>query len=677
MKRNSRNLSAGRQAFAVIVLAAGRGVRMKSALSKVLHPIAGKPMVSRTIEILKRLEPSQIILVASPDNAKTLKKLSGECDVVIQPYPKGTADATKYGLKQVKRDMATVAVLYGDDSAFYKPETILAVYKLYQKTNAKITFVTVRKENPTGLGRIVRENDRVVGIVEEKVATKNQKSIKEVNDGLYFFQKNWLTSNLSKISSSPVTGEYYITDLIELAIAQKEKVTTYELKDDSQWHGVNTREELQQAVEKFKKRIHIMGIAGAGAAAAAGVARGYGFEVTGCDLKPDSAYSQNLRGIDIQKGHDPSHLTSIGQLVVSPAVLALDWNNTEIKQAKKEKIPISTWQQFQGKYLQRDKFVIAVAGSYGKSTTTAMIAQILIDAGLDPTCEVGATVCDWGANFRVGKSKYYVCEADEYNDNFLNYQSDIAVVLNVAWDHPDYFKSRQQLTDSYKKFIDKVKQNGALVIANDPQLITLARSKRADIRQVKIGNFEKVDLKIIGDFRKVNARAALIVAKLLGIDLKKAKKSLSTFAGVGRRLEFKGEIKGVKVYDDYAVQPYTILATANALAEKFSDNKVVLVFEPHTFSRISTFFDEFVKSLKNVKVDKILVTDVYAAREKGDKAKIAKDLARATGQKAIYSGSIEQTARYLRKNLNDYNVILSMGAGDVYKFYDFLKKSYG
>lgn len=681
MKRNNQNLPANRKAFAVIVLAAGMGVRMKSPLSKVLHPIVGKPMILRTIEILKRIDPAQIILVASPNNAKMLKKLSGECDVVVQPLPVGTADATKYGLKHVKREMATVAVLYGDDSAFYKPQTILAVYQLHKKTSAKITFVTVRRENPIGLGRIVRKDGNLVRIVEEKDASLEERSIKEVNASVYFFEKDWLIKNLSKISPSSVTGEYYITDLIGLAINQEERVITYPLKDESQWHSVNTKEELKEAQNKFLRRIHIMGVAGAGAAAVAGIAKGYDFEVSGCDLKPDSAYAQNLKGIEIKKGHNPSHLVSIGHLVVSPAVLALDPNNEEIQKAKQEKIPISIWQEFQGEYLQKDKFVIAVAGAYGKSTTTAMISQILIDAHLDPTCEVGATVIDWGKNFRIGKSKYYLCEADEYNNNFLNYHPDIAVILNIDWDHPDFFKNQKAVFASYKRFIENIKPGGILIVGPDPKLTQLVKSAKSptgvsDPKGVKVANvedFAQLKLSIIGDFRRTNANAAMTVAKILNLDLTKAKKSVEQFNGTGRRLEYKGKIKNVMVFDDYAVQPKTVRTTIDALCDKYKERKVLLVFEPHTFSRIDTFFNEFAQSLARSKADKILVTEVYPAREKGNKRQLALKLTKAIGPKAAFSGSLTQTVSYLRKNLKNFDVVLSMGAGDIYKVYDFLK----
>ncbi|MDP2632968.1 MAG: HAD-IA family hydrolase, partial [Candidatus Curtissbacteria bacterium] len=182
---------------------------------------------------------------------------------------------------------------------------------------------------------------------------------------------------------------------------------------------------LKNFSQKEIKKIHIMGAAGAGASAVAGIAKAFGYNVTACDINPDSAYTKNLE-IRITTGHNPSHLKNIDLLITSPAVEKVDFKNPELLEAKRLNIPTISWQQFQGDYLQKDKFVITVAGAYGKSTTTSMIAKILIDAGLDPTCEVGAEVLEWQNNFRIGKSRYYICESDEYNNNFLNYHPDIA-----------------------------------------------------------------------------------------------------------------------------------------------------------------------------------------------------------------------------------------------------------
>ena len=668
--------------LAVIILAAGKGVRMKSPLPKVLHKLDGKPMIQRTIDVLGNVNPRQIIIVAGPESINKIKQIVPEnCTFAIQESPRGTADAVKVGLKKVGKDIGEVAVMYGDDTAFYKSETILEVFKEHQASESKITFVTVQKENPAGSGRIIRKNGKVIGIVEEKDATDAQRKISEINDGLYFFEKKWLKENLLKISPSPITGELYITDLIEVALKSHQSIETYMLKDSDQWKPIDTQEALEAVnmeMTKIPHKVHIMGIAGAGASAVAGIAKAYGFEVDGCDIVPDSLYVKNLN-VKIRNGHNPSHLKSCDVLVVSPAVLKLDPNNEELREAKNKNIPILTWQEFQGKYLQKDRFVITVAGAYGKSTTCAMISEILEDQNLDPTCEIGAEVLSWDKNFRIGKSKYYVCEADEYNDNFLNYQSDIAVILNVAWDHPDYFKTQESVIDSYKKYIGRIKPNGTLVIGSDPKLnqplmVSKTSNKGSDSKVVKIRDFGNISLSIIGDFRKENANAALTVSKILGLDLNTALKSIANFKGLGRRLEYKGQINGIKVYDDYAVQPYTVLSTANALKEKFKDKKVTLVFEPHTFSRIKTFFGNFVKSLKITIVDQVLVTNIYAARERGDTADLSRKLAKSVGAKAKYTGSLEQTVKYLASNLEEFDVILSMGAGNIYKLYDLLKK---
>lgn len=684
--------------FAAIILAAGEGRRMKSSVPKVLHKILGKPMIERTIETLSEIQPFQIITVVSPQNSDLLKGVLGNKTLyATQSLPLGTADATQAGLKKVGKDVQIVAVLYGDDTAFYKPSTIQTIYNHHQEVKPKITFATLVKENPKGLGRIIRKDDKVIDIIEEKDASDVQKQIKEVNDGLYFFEKKWLTQNLPKIGPSPKTGEFYITDLIELALKNRQRVEAYKLADPSQWHGINTPQELKQAqnrgptplgVEPLKK-IHIMGVAGAGAAAVAAICKAKDFDISGCDLNPKSAYATNLKGIPVKKGHSHSHLANVDLLVVSPAVLKFDPTNEEIKYAAGHHIPVMTWQKFQGDYLQKGKFVICISGAYGKSTTTGMISQILIDAHLDPTCEIGAKVIAWGSNFRVGESNlgpqpsqtrrgphgtaYYVCEGDEYNNNFLNYKPDIAVILNVAWDHPDFFKTKESVITSYKKFIKRIKKGGTLIICDNSDSQELTRPARSGIKIVKVGNFSDLQLSIIGNFRKENAAAALTLAKVLGLDAKLAKKSLESFQGIGRRLEYKGQIKGVKFYDDYAVQPYTVKTTADALKTKFSKSQVCLVFEPHTFSRIKTFFDEFVKALTNTKIDRVVITNVYAAREKGNPQKLSWDLAKSIGQKAFYAGSLKKTAAYLKDHLNQFDVICSMGAGDIYKLYDLLK----
>src|SRR3989344_5345892 len=542
--------------LAIVILAAGLGTRMQSPTSKVLHQVGGKTILERTLLILGSINAAQIIIVVNESNFKKIQELTRyNFTYVLQPKQLGTGDALKIALKKVNKNAKDLLVLYGDDNIFYKVSTIEKAYQNHIKNKQDITFITVEVKNSKGFGRVVIRN-KIVRIVEEKDATESEKKINQINDGVYFFNRKFLESRIKKIAPSKKTGELYITDLVALT----QKVKAYLLSDQNQYFAITTQDDLQKAQELFKKRVHIMGIRGAGASAVAQIAKNQGFIVDGCDLQDKSAYDENLKDISIEKGHDSSHIANISKLIMSPAVLKLSSGNTELKHTKKQKIKICTWQKFQGEILQKDKFVITVAGAYGKSTTTAMIASILVDAGLDPTCEIGAKVLNWGKNYQIGQSKYYVCEADEYQDSFLNYKSDIAVILNMDWDHPDYFKDTRELKSSYIKFINRIKPNGRLITTDEIANFTQKYGKK-DTKIIKIVSFPNTKLSIIGDFRKVNANAALTVAKTLKIDIDTAQKSITNFKGVGRRLEFKGSIKGTSFFDDYAVQPYTIKST--------------------------------------------------------------------------------------------------------------------
>lgn len=241
---------------AVIVLAAGKGTRMKSKNPKVLHTICGRPMIAYTLENLRKAGFAEVIVVVSFKKALVLKEVGKACKIAVQKNPKGgTADAAKAGLGSLSKNISTVAVINGDDSAFYKPETIRDILRFHKKSSSVLTFVSLVKDDPYGLGRVVRDGKGdVVRIVEEKNATDAQKKIKEVNDGLYVFKRDWLDKNINKVKLSP-QGEYYLVDLIKIAIDRGEKVGVYRLKDASQWQGINTPEQLALAQDKMKQRL--------------------------------------------------------------------------------------------------------------------------------------------------------------------------------------------------------------------------------------------------------------------------------------------------------------------------------------------------------------------------------------------------------------------------------------
>lgn len=394
-----------------------------------------------------------------------------------------------------------------------------------------------------------------------------------------------------------------------------------------------------------------MGVAGSGMSAVAAIAAHQGYLVSGCDLDPDSEYLKDLKKdlkFRFDKGHDPQHLKGIDLLIITPAVTSFDPQNRELVEAKKKGIPILTWQEFMGRYLQQGKFVIAVAGTHGKSTTTAMIGLILEEAGLDPTVEVGAIVSLWERNFRWGRGKYFVCEADEFHDNFLNYHPDIAIITNIEMDHPEYFKNLAAVKRSFAKFADNLKVGGFLV------------------DQAKL----PMDLKlqIPGDFNRRNAALAWEVAARLGVDDKIIRQTLEEFTGLGRRFEFKGEAFGARIYDDYAHHPTAIKVTLEAARQKFPSQKIWLVFQPHMFSRTKYLFDDFVKVFREAAVDKIIICDIFPAREKDTGLVSSRDLVLAIGKKNVeYSGRFEEAVRYLTQNIKRGDVVVNMGAGDIYR----------
>lgn len=243
--------------LSAIILAAGKGTRMKSYKPKILHEICGRPMISYSLQNLRRAKIGEIVAVVSYRKNLVVNHIGGAVKVAVQKNPKGgTANATSYGLREVSDESKDVMVLYGDDTAFYEPRTINSVVDEHYKEKSVLTFVTLIKDDPSGLGRIIRnKNGQLMGIVEEKDATDEQRKIKEVNDGLYIFNKDWLNNNLPKIKKSPVTGELYLVDLIKMAIDQGKKVIAHTLLTDVEWQGINTPEQLVVAQEKMKERL--------------------------------------------------------------------------------------------------------------------------------------------------------------------------------------------------------------------------------------------------------------------------------------------------------------------------------------------------------------------------------------------------------------------------------------
>lgn len=423
---------------------------------------------------------------------------------------------------------------------------------------------------------------------------------------------------------------------------------------------------------KTPSRIHFMGIGGSGASAVAAIAKARGFQVTGCDSSPNNSFTKVFDRDSIFPGHSPKHLKNVDLLAITPAILSLDKNNPEIIAAKNKSLPILTWQEFMGKFLEKDKFVIAVCGTHGKSTTTAMISQLLGDAGLDPTVELGAIVPRWQTNFKIGKGKYFVTEADEFNDNFLVSVPDIAIVTSIEMDHPEYFKNFDDYKKSFVKFLGKVKDQ---IVANldDPEVKEVLDSVKK-ISPVQILDYSKLKtnlkLAIPGQFNQLNALAAYTIGQLLGIDQDLMKHSLESYSGIERRFEYLGKYQEAKVYSDFGHHPTEIAVTMEAAKEYFKNQNILLVFQPHMFSRTKALFKEFVQTFQELLSSQIsiIITDIYPSREKDTGLVNSQMLVEAVNNNQLVYCTKTQLKQVIDNKIQKSDIIFFMGAGDIDKF---------
>lgn len=428
---------------------------------------------------------------------------------------------------------------------------------------------------------------------------------------------------------------------------------------------------------KGKKYVHFMGIGGSGMSAAAAIALDQGYQVSGCDLEGKTIYTQDLekKGVKILKGHDSSHLQGVDLLTVTPGVFDLSADNPELVDAQKKGI-VLTWQEFMGRYLQKEKFVLAVTGTHGKTTTTAMLGLVLEAAGWDPTVEVGAIVPQWGTNFRLGKGDYFVCEADEFNDNFLHYHPNLIILTNVEMDHPEYFKDYEDVVASFAKFIKGSQEKGILVVdEDDPGVKRLLGKELADWPGKVVGyrlsqwNEKGIPLKLTGDHNKRNVLGVIAAGQALGIDREVVKKALQDFTGAGRRMELTEEIRGVKVFDDYAHHPTQVRVTLEGARETFPQARIWAVFQPHMFSRTKLLLDEFKEAFNSV--DEVIIVDIFASREAKDKDKHtihSRDVvAVIENENKRYLGDLKEAVRFLVREVGEGDVVVCLGAGDIYQ----------
>lgn len=435
---------------------------------------------------------------------------------------------------------------------------------------------------------------------------------------------------------------------------------------------------------KKLKKIHFIGIGGIGVSAIARMMILDGKKVSGSDGSESEIIDEIKKmGAKVVIGHSADNFKKGVELVIY--TIAITPDNPELLKAKEMGIPTISYPESLS-LISEGKFTIAISGTHGKTTTTAMIGKMMMDAGLDPTVIVGsfmrvpseknkrkpeALFSDWErSNFIGGKGGHLVVEACEYRRSFLNIIPKIVVITNIDDDHLDYYKDIKDIGKAFSEFVAKLPKDGFVIcdlknksvkkaVKNAP--CTVIDYSRIDDRGLK--------LKVPGKHNIENAKAVLAVAEILEIDKALAMRSLSEYPGVWRRFEYKGRAKnGALVYDDYGHHPTEIKATLKAARELFPNSKINVVFQPHLYSRTKLLLPKFAKAFGDA--DRVYLAPIYAAREPTDptiSSKILGEELRKNKIKAEWFDFFEEIIRILNKDLKSGEVIITIGAGDVYK----------
>lgn len=445
----------------------------------------------------------------------------------------------------------------------------------------------------------------------------------------------------------------------------------------------------------FNKPIHVhfIGIGGISMSGLAEILLKEGFKISGSDAKSsDIVDSLIAMGAIVNIGQCAENITDDIDLVVYTAAIHED--NEEFAACKSKKLPMLTRAQLLGQIMNNYKYSVAVSGTHGKTTTTSMLSQIFMEADVDPTISVGGILDSIGGNIRVGKSDYFVTEACEYTNSFHAFYPYISIILNVDADHLDFFSGIDEIIESFHTFATNLPDNGTLIVNGDMDclprvtrnlscnILTFGLKETnkyypVDIEADEKGHMDytlvvdgtrqdRIHLNIGGTHNVTNSLAAIAVADLLGIKREYVLTGLACFGGAHRRFELKGTLGNVTVIDDYAHHPTEIKATLTT-ASNTPHNELWVVFQPHTYTRTKALFEEFADALKGF--DHVVLVDIYAAREADTGLVHAKDLAnriKELGTDARYFSSFDAVENYLLLNCKKNDLLITMGAGDVY-----------
>lgn len=440
------------------------------------------------------------------------------------------------------------------------------------------------------------------------------------------------------------------------------------------------------------KNIHVVGIGGIGISAIAKLLVLHGCEVTGSDVSDSEIVKDAAKaGVNTKIGHDAAHVGNVDLLIYSEAV---PHDNPEREAARAKNIP-----EFSGAEalaeLTKGKRLIAVAGTNGKSTTTALLGLILEAGGFDPTVIVGSKVSGFEfGNLRVGKSDWWVLEADEFQAKFLQLHPEIALITNIEEDHLDFYRDLDHIHETFQKFLDNVKEDGKIILnaddracmndlTHDRTLVKYGMQNVADYRTTDFtiqkgkqfftimhgGVATEYQINIPGRFNMMNALGAIAVACEIGVAADDIQKTCELFPGIWRRFERVGEQGGAIIISDYGHHPTSVRKTLEAAREFYSDRRVILVFQPHHYHRTKAFFERFVGAFAGA--DVLILSEVYAVAGRDEGGEIGSEnlaqAARASGKigEVYFSETIQKTEALVKKIIQPNDVIIIMGAGDI------------
>ncbi len=446
--------------------------------------------------------------------------------------------------------------------------------------------------------------------------------------------------------------------------------------------------------------LHLVGIGGAGMSAIATVLLERGYHISGSD-QAESDVTRGLReqGAEVFIGHHAENVGGVDMVVVSSAIRA---DNPELIAARERGIPISKRAPFLG-WLMQGSLGVAVAGTHGKTTTTAMIAHTLLSTGHDPSFIVGGTIKSIGRSAHAGHDREFVIEADEYDRMFLGLTPTIEVILNVEHDHPDCYPAFDDMLDAFRVFIQHLPEDGLVVACGEDAGASLLARETArrvlygfkpsldwhatDLRPNNAGGLDFlarhggktlgiVRLRVPGKHNVLNALAALVVTDALGVQFNAAVAALSEFRGVGRRFEVRGEVNGVLIVDDYGHHPTEIKSTLAAARLRYPGRPIWAVFQPHTYSRTRTLLNQFALAFEDA--DHVIVTAIYASRERDTLGISNRDVVAAmphSDARAI--DALDDVAQYLREHVQPGDVVITFSAGDANKISEALVRPGG